>query len=259
MKYLFLISLLIIGSMTFIGCGTSSENKTEGNNVQLSLTEEDSSESKEEKHITTKIGSYEANNSESNLRKKLILTIEKPNQVPIQIDIKKYIPVLVSYLEQFDEPEREMNRIQSNYLFSNQERDFFLLSYNCGIKICNQLFLEHYQGDIKSIEVSEASFLQDFKRSNTYLAFLFGRNEGTEVIRNQVVIFNLQDFQKTNLPEDLGILESFEFPILSIEWKDGVFISTVAVVEDTSYDCIIEWNKNNKVPIQKLKWNIQET
>lgn len=229
MKNLFLISLLIIVSMTLIGCGTSSKNKTEEKNIQSFETEQDSSDSKEENHITAKKGSNEANNTESNLRKKMILNIEKPNQEPIHIDIKKHIPVLISYLEQFDEPEIEMNKIQSNYLFSHKERDYFLLSYSCGIKVCNQLLLEQYQGNIKTLEVSEASFLQDFKHSKDYLAFLFGRNEGTEAIRNQVVIFNLQDFQKNNLPEYLGILESFEYPILSIEWNN-VFLFPLLLI-----------------------------
>jgi hypothetical protein len=253
MKNLFLISLQIIGCMTLIGCGSSSENKSEENKFQSSET----IESKDGNHITAKKGSNEANHSESNLREELILTIEQPNKEPIHIDIKKHIPVLISYLEQFDEPEIEMNKIQSKNLLSHKERDYFLLSYSCGIKICNQLLLEYYQGNIKSFEVSEGSFLQDFKQSNDYLAFLFGSNEGTEVIRNQVVIFNLQDFQKTKLPEYLGILESFEYPILSIEWKDGVFISTVAVLKDTSYESIMVWNRNNKEPIQKLQWDIQ--
>lgn len=150
-----------------------------------------------------------------------------------------------------------MSRIQSNYLISHKQRDYFLLSYNCGTKICNQLLLEHYQGEIKSFEVSEASFLQDSKHSYNYLAFLFGRNEGKEVIRNQVVIFDLLDFRKMTLPEHLGILESFEYPIPSIEWKDGNFKAMIAVLKDTSYESIKDWNKNHKELIQELLWEIQ--
>ncbi|WP_313798276.1 hypothetical protein [Cytobacillus sp.] len=196
-------------------------------------------------------------NTELNQGKGLILDFEQPSKESIFIDIDNQVPILKSYLAQFDEPEIEMSRMQSTYLISYKQRDYFLLSYSCGTKICHQLLLEHYQGKIKSFEVSEASFLQDSKHSNNYLAFLFGRNEGKEVIRNQVVIVDLQNFRKMTLPEHFGILESFEYPIPSIEWKDRHLKATIAVLEDPSYDSIKEWNKNNKESTQELLWKIQ--
>jgi hypothetical protein len=195
--------------------------------------------------------------TESNLRKELILDIERPNQEPLHLTIDEQIPILTSYLEQFDEPKKEINRIRSNYLFSKNQRDYFLLSYSCGTKLCNQLLLEYNRGTIQSFKVSEESFLQNSKLNNDYIAFLFGRNEDSEVLRNQVVIINLKDFQKISPPEDLKVLESFEYPIPIIEWKDGALISTIADIDDTSYEAIKEWYKNNQEPIQQLKWKTQ--
>ncbi|WP_188205543.1 hypothetical protein [Alkalibacillus aidingensis] len=241
MKNLFLISMLIITNMILFGCSPSNENETEENHTQSSENEDNSS----------------GNNEDQTEDDKIILDIELPNQKTIHINIEKDIPILQSYLEQFDEPKSEVNRMRSNYLLSNKQRDYFLISYNCGTNLCDQLLLEHNQGDFNTFKVSEASFMQVSKQNNDYLAFLFGRNEGDEVLRNEVVIFNLEDFQKISPPENLAMLESFEYPISSIEWKDGRLITTIAEIDDTSFEALMEWYKNHENPTQKLQWEIQ--
>jgi len=183
------------------------------------------------------------------------LHIEITNQEPLYVSIDK-IPILTSYLEQFEDKKTEINNIRSRYLYTNNQKDYILVNYSCGMKLCNQLLLEEKQGNIQSIQVSESSFLQDSKYNHDYLAFLFGRNEGSDVVRNQVVIINLKDFKKISPPEDLQLIESFEYPIPMIEWKDGSLIATIADIDDTSYEGVKEWYTNNKDLIQ-LKWKIQ--
>lgn len=196
------------------------------------------------------------NSLKTDQQNEFILPIKKPNQEQLYVSIDK-VPILKSYLEQFEDTNSEINRIRSKYLYTNNQKNYILVNYSCGTKHCNQLLLEEKEGDIQSIQVSDSSYLQDFKDNNDYLAFLFGRNEGSEVVRNQVVIINLKDFQIISPPEDLILLESFEYPIPMIEWKNGILTATMAKIDDTSYEGIIQWNINNQAPTQQLKWEMQ--
>ncbi|RHW35973.1 hypothetical protein D1B31_17955 [Neobacillus notoginsengisoli] len=209
----------------------------------------------EETHSTTNANISIDNSLKTNQQKDLNLHIEMPNQEPLYVSLET-VPILSTYLEQFEDKKNEINRIRSSYLYTNNQKDYFLVNYSCGTKLCNQLLLEHNQGDIQSLQISESSFLQNSKLNNDYLAFLFGRNEGSEVLRNQVVIINIKNFQKISPPEDLKVLESFKYPIPFIEWRDGTLISTIADIDDTSYERIKEWYKNNQEPFQQLKWKI---
>jgi len=209
LKRLFLTIILVVDFL-LTGCGEKVDD----------LTLNEKSEGTYQNNTST----VKSNgNTVSNQEKELILNIEHPTLEPIHIDIKEQLPLLTLYLEQFDEPQNELNRIRSNYLFSNNQRDYFLISYSCGTKLCNQILLENYQGDIQTLMVSEASFYQDLKHSKDYLTLLFGKNEGSRVVRNQVVTFNLDDFRKITPPDDLSKLESFEFPITGIEWEDDTY------------------------------------
>lgn len=158
----------------------------------------------------------------TNSGKELTLVREQPDKETFHIDIGR-LPILMSYLDQTEDSELEISRFRSNYMFTHNHKDYFLVSYNCGTKPCNQLLVELDQDEIKSFEVSESSFLQGVKLNEGHSVFLFGRNEGTEVVRNHVVIFNLDEFRKVLPPEQLRVLESFEYPILSgwitnLEW-----------------------------------------
>ncbi|MCG7344645.1 hypothetical protein MHZ92_10890 [Sporosarcina sp. ACRSL] len=96
--------------------------------------------------------------------KALTLVLERSGMEDIQIDIEK-LPVLLSYLSQNDNPELEMNRLRSTFILTHQQKDYFLVSFNCGVKLCDQLLVEHSSKDeVRSIEVSESSIFQDVKQ-----------------------------------------------------------------------------------------------
>ena len=177
--------------------------------------------------------------------KELTLVFEESDSEAIQIEIEK-LPVLMSYLTQNDKPELEMDRFQSTYIHTHQQKDYFLISYNCGVKLCDQLLVEHSQDGINSIEVSNSSFLQDAKQQEDYLALLFGRNEGTEVVRNQIAVFNLKEFEKVLPPNQLEVLESFDYPISRIEWEGKDLRVNIANIKELTYENIKKWNDNKK-------------
>ncbi|MBY0121654.1 hypothetical protein [Bacillus sp. S/N-304-OC-R1] len=195
------------------------------------------------------------NSFTTNQQNDLFLPIDILDHEQLNVSIDK-VPILKSYIEQFEDKENEINRISSRFLYRNNQKNYILVNYSCGTKLCNQLFLEEKEGNIQSIQVSESSFLQDSKINNDYLAFLFGRNEGSEVVRNQVFIIRLKDFQKISPPDDLILLESFEYPIPMIEWKDEVLIATIANIDETSYEGIKQWYMNKQHSIQQIEWKI---
>ncbi|RDU36979.1 hypothetical protein DRW41_09790 [Neobacillus piezotolerans] len=190
----------------------------------------------------------------ANQKKDLYLQIGLPGEKLLNISVDK-VPVLNSYLEQFEDKKNELNRMQGKYLFTYNQKDYILLNYSCGTKLCNHLLLEHNEGKLQSLEMAELSFMQDSKLNNNYIAFLFGKSEGADVLRNQVIIVDLKRFQEIFPPDDLKILCSFEFPIQKIEWNDGALIANVANITDSTYEGLKEWNM--KKTTQQLKWKIQ--
>ncbi|WP_053368117.1 hypothetical protein [Bacillus sp. FJAT-27245] len=210
----------------------------------------------EETQSKTNVNISNGNSLKTNEQKDFDLHIEMPNREPLYVSLET-LPILNTYLEQFEDKKNEISRIRSSYLYTTDQKDYFLVNYSCGTKLCNQLLLEHKQGEIQSLHISEASFLQNSKLNNDYIAFLFGRNEGSDVLRNQVVIIDLKNFRKVSPPEDMKVLESFEYPIPTIEWGDGTLLSTIADIDDTSYEGIKKWYKNNQEPIKQFKWKIQ--
>ncbi|MFC5604632.1 hypothetical protein [Sporosarcina koreensis] len=189
--------------------------------------------------------------------KDLTLVVERSGREDIQIAIAK-LPVLLSYLTQNDNPDLEMSRLRSTFILTHQQKDYFLVSFNCGVKLCDQLLVEHSSKDeVQSIEVSESSILQDVKQQEDHLALLFGRTEGVAVVRNQIALLDLKEFIKFSPPKQLEVLESFEYPITRIEWKDNDLQVYIAVLEEPTFENIMEWNKNNGEPIQELLWEFK--
>lgn len=189
--------------------------------------------------------------------KDLTLELEQSGKEDIHLKIEK-LPVLLSYLTQSDNPELEMSRLRSTYILTHQEKDYFLVSFNCGVKLCDQLLVEHSSNDeVQSIEVSESSIFQEVKQHGDHLALLFGRNEGVAVVRNQIALLNLKEFIKVSPPQHLEVLESFEYPITRIEWKDNDLLVDIADIEEPTFENIQGWNKNNGEPIQELLWEFE--
>lgn len=112
--------------------------------------------------------------------KDLTLVLEQSGGEDIHLKIEK-LPVLFAYLNQSDDPELEMGRMQSTFILTHQDKDYFLVSYNCGVKLCDQLLVEHSSKDeVQSILVSESSNFQEVKQNGDHLVLLFGRNEGVQ-------------------------------------------------------------------------------
>ncbi|GIO29399.1 MULTISPECIES: hypothetical protein [Paenibacillus] len=192
------------------------------------------------------------NGIQANREKELLLQMKIPNQNPLNISVDK-IPIINSYLEPFEDKKSELNRMRINDLFTYNQKDYILLNYSCGTKLCNQLLLEHKDGEWQSLQISESSFFQVSKQNGEIAAFLFGRNEGSEVLRNQVVIVNLKKFQEIPPPENLNMLSSFEYPISMIEWNDDTLIARVTNIDDTSFTNVKEWNKKT---FKRLEWKV---
>src|SRR5690606_17247797 len=62
--------------------------------------------------------------------KDLTLVLEQSGGEDIHLKIEK-LPVLLSYLTQSDDPKLELSRMQSTFILTHQDKDYFLVSFNC--------------------------------------------------------------------------------------------------------------------------------
>ncbi|MEQ6391366.1 hypothetical protein RZN22_19040, partial [Bacillaceae bacterium S4-13-58] len=135
--------------------------------------------------------------------------------------------------------------------------DYAIIKYSCGSKLCDQLFIEHKDGNVESIPVSEGSMLLDYKQNNNHVALLFGRNEGSEVLRNKVEVIDLHTFEKVPVPSDVARFNSFDYPIPSLEWEGNSLILSVADIKDKSFETVKKWYENQQQPVNILTWNVK--
>lgn len=184
------------------------------------------------------------------------ISVERPGQSPLQIPVND-ISDLQSYINQSSDPEIEIQRITTNNLFQKDNNEYILVGYGCGIKLCSWLLVEHDNGKFRSIEVSDASFYQQFELWNSYLALKFGQNELNVVVRNQIVIINLQNMKLVPLPADLAYLTTFEYPIPDLKWINGALRVSIADISDTSFESLEKWFKLPTPPVRKVEWNIK--
>ncbi|MEQ6391393.1 hypothetical protein RZN22_19210, partial [Bacillaceae bacterium S4-13-58] len=135
--------------------------------------------------------------------------------------------------------------------------DYAIIKYSCGSKICDQLFIAHKGGNVESILVSEGSMLLDYKQNSDFLALLFGRNEGSEVLRNKVEVIDLHSLKEILAPNDVAKFNSFDYPISSFKWEGNSLVLYVADIRDKSYETVKKWYVNNQQPKKTLTWKME--
>ena len=164
------------------------------------------------------------------------------------------IPELQVYIDQSSDPEVELEKIFTKYLFQNDSKDYIPVSYGCGVKLCTNLFLEHDNGKFRSLTVSETSFYQQHQQSDSYVVIRFGQNESNEVVRNQLAVINLSNWKQITPPSELAFLSQFEYPIIDMKLAGGSLVLSVADVLDTSYETLADWFNQNERSVREIEW-----
>ncbi|WP_289136812.1 hypothetical protein [uncultured Brevibacillus sp.] len=182
-------------------------------------------------------------------------------QVTIPVDA---IPALREYLAQYNAQQRqeEINRIVIQDFPSKSAGSFADIGYSCGTKLCSHVLVQLKDGnEIKTLPLREGSIFQEayFSPDESKLAILFGRNEGTEFVRNVVVFVDTTNLVEMKIvdPSDsvrqLVSDDSFIWPIRDLQWLDNNTLAlTVPDLTDSSYEALVNWNRENG-PAKKLQ------
>lgn len=221
-----IVGLIFALSMTVltIGCGDSSRNiSSNSNGTQVQNVQ------KEAERLTFSLDS-------------------KEYSIPIQ-----KVDSIYKYLEQFDQSDREteIKRIQATAFTSNSGIIYGDFQYSCGTKLCNHTFVQIKNDEIKSVPLHSGSIFSDhaFSPNEKNLAILLGRNEGTDVVRNSVMIINTESLTLAELDDASDIVNKitstdFSIPILSLHWENDTTLKiTIPDLTDYSFETLKQWQQ----------------
>ncbi|OUQ87471.1 hypothetical protein B5G50_15795 [Brevibacillus brevis] len=184
---------------------------------------------------------------------------KEAERLTFSLDSKEYsIPIqkvdsINRYLEQFDQSDREteIKRIQATAFTSNSGTIYGDFQYSCGTKLCNHTFVQIKNDEIKSIPLHSGSIFSDhaFSPNEKNLAILLGKNEGTDVVRNSVMIINTESLTLAEFNDASDIVNKltstdFSIPILSLNWENDTKLKiSIPDLTDYSFETLKQWQQ----------------
>ncbi|MGG1660514.1 hypothetical protein [Brevibacillus sp. NRS-1366] len=174
-------------------------------------------------------------------------------QIKVSVD---QIPSLREYLIQYDAAQRqeELERIVIRSFASETVGLFADISYSCGVKLCNHVLIQIKNDEIKTLPFGSSSIFQKalFSPDEKMLGIVLGRNEGTELVRNNLFVVDIKRLEaakvacSSDVVNQLVEVDSFIWPIHLIQWLDNKTLEvTVPQLNDSSYDALVTWKKGN--------------
>lgn len=173
----------------------------------------------------------------------------------LSIPLEKVEP-LNKFLESYTPSERKMEigRIQGAAFMSQTGIVYGDIRFNCGSKLCDHVLVQMKDEAFKSLSLHEGSLWisHSFSPDERLFAILLGRNEGTELIRNSIMIVHTNTLEPAAVMGDSVLAEQavssdFAFPILDVKWvHDTTLEITIPDTPDISYDTLLEWNRTGK-------------
>ncbi|MTI65032.1 MAG: hypothetical protein FH753_00320 [Firmicutes bacterium] len=167
---------------------------------------------------------------------------------------KSAIPEIDKYLKNSENPQLEIENMELYYITKIKDSKYYILSFGCGMKLSDSLLIKQ-NNNINPTLLSKASIYQGFKSSPNlkHIAFLFGRNEGNKVIRNDLVIIDSSNLQNNKINN----FKSFNWPINEFEWISNETIEiTIPALNKFSFNNIKKWNFNNQKDTKKIKLKV---
>ncbi|CAM3354834.1 hypothetical protein [Brevibacillus invocatus] len=173
----------------------------------------------------------------------------------LSIPVEKVEP-LHKFLESYTPSERqvEISRIQGTAFRSLTGIVYGDIRFNCGSKLCDHVLVQMKDEAFKSLSLHEGSLWisHSFSPDERLLAILLGRNEGTELVRNRIMILHTETLEPAVVWGDPVVTEQalssdFVFPILDVKWVHETSLEiTVPDTPDNSYETLLEWNRTGK-------------
>ncbi|ATF10560.1 hypothetical protein A616_00295 [Brevibacillus brevis X23] len=207
---------------------------------------------------TDSVGSYSNQNQN---REELIITSESET---ITIPIER-IPTIRTYLEEYttssSERKTEIERMRVNPL-PNPNATYAVISYSCGIKLCDNVLVNYKNDQVTSIPLPQSSFFQEalFTVDNKYLAIKFGKNEGSTVSRSSLVIIDTVEIKNAEFQNNSEIINkitngNFTVPIRNLHWENDTTLKvTIPDIKDYSFKTIEKWiNEESETKTKEVK------
>ena len=162
------------------------------------------------------------------------------------------IPIYEDYLQQQSDPSTEIERTSFDFLTisSSDDSRYGVLTYNCGVKLCSSLLIKMSE-TVTSIELGYG-MLMDLKQSPSTenVVFRFGINEDNVIIRNNLILVDLQKMALLNpVSKEVSreFVENATWPITDYQWEsDEVLSIRVADSRNSEYDSLLTWYSGSR-------------
>lgn len=163
------------------------------------------------------------------------------------------LPELQAYLQPLTpaEIEAEKERMLIDSFSLDSKTIYFVLKYGCGTKLCDTLLLKKTGDQIVSRFLYESVTFRDYQFSpdQKKLAMRLGRNEGTGVNRETLLVLHTDDLHTAEGKETTGNWQDhsifngeISLPILNYAWKDAFTLEvTFPKIDSASYEEIRKW------------------
>ncbi|WP_232696922.1 hypothetical protein [Brevibacillus daliensis] len=173
--------------------------------------------------------------------------------VPIQ-----QIPDLNNYFSSYSSSEKavELKRIHAESFETKDHSIFFIISYNCGNKRCDNLLLKQKGDSLQSTFLIESSIVTNFLLSpdHSKLLIQFGRNEGNLVLRSSLAVLRTDDLALLSSPStNRGFYyetifgQSFTLPLYKSTWIDSSTVEvTIPDLKHVSYEQLLAWQSESQ-------------
>lgn len=128
---------------------------------------------------------------------------------------------------------------------------YILLKYSCGTKLCSTLLIKVLNNDISSIVLGYGSIFMEAKQSpnSNYAAFLYGQNEGNQVLRNNILAVDLRRMElltANNNEVANNYIDNATWPITSFNWLNNQIIEIqTANILNTDYNSLLTWYESS--------------
>ena len=182
------------------------------------------------------------------------LTFTNSEGVEYRINISS-LPEFEAYLNENSNREVEIERSSYEFLELQDDNQFILFKYSCGVKLCQTLLVKINNDNktISSVPLLNGIFINEMTKQSPNLKstlFFYGVNEGNHVFRNKVIVVDIKSMAIIPFKEKENSIDFSEeaiYPITEYSWiSNEVLQLKIADLESTEYDSVLKWHDSER-------------
>ncbi|QFF97703.1 hypothetical protein PB01_02155 [Psychrobacillus glaciei] len=170
----------------------------------------------------------------------------------ISIPIKS-IPLYEEYLNEQSNRNLEIQRTLYDFLdfHDSDGSTYILLKYSCGTKLYSTLLIKLSNEILSSIALGYDSIFMEAKQSPNpnYAVFLYGQNEGNQVLRNNLLAVDLRRMKLlTAINNEVAnnYIDNAIWPITSFNWLNNHMLKIqTADILNSDYNVLLNWYESS--------------